>query len=684
MPSLFRYSHWDGSQRGLAPDENAVLAELSDHLLTHGDISSALRALTRSGLPTEASAARTMGTQELLDKIQQRRQQVLSQHDPSSILRDVQAKLDAILTQERRGIQRELQRAEKKTPASASPAGKDISDELQQKLLDALKRRAQLQQAKLSAIRSDDPAKAIQSLRDYEFMDPQAKAAFDDLLRSLEQQVAQALFKDLVRDLNRLTPGHAKAMKEMLQDLNHLAEQKLRGEEPNFDAFAKHHQEAFGGRPPPSLDDFLAQIQQQVNQMQALLNSLSPQQSKQLQELIQTVLGDPALHSELARLAANLEQLHPSDFHFEEHSFFGDQKLDLRHALKFMDDLRKMDMLERQLRRAQQAGEPKMADPELAGEVLGQEARQALEQLATLTDRLEQTGYIRAVNGRYEITPAGVRKIGQRALHEIFTLIKRDRSGGHPTDHTGPGTDFIEATKPYEFGDAFSPHLQRTIMNAVKRGGTGLPVQLQASDFEVHHADHLSQSSTVLMVDLSLSMAMRGNFSAAKKVALALDNLIRAKFPRDKLFIVGFSTYAREVKAARLPYLSWDEFDPYTNIQHGLAVSQQLLSRIKIGTRQIIMISDGEPTAHIEGGQLFLQYPPSPRTLRATLAEVRRCTQQNIVINTFMLDRNSHLVDFVDQMTRINRGRVFYTTADRLGQYILVDYLGNRKQKMLA
>ncbi|MDP7619462.1 MAG: VWA domain-containing protein, partial [Dehalococcoidia bacterium] len=177
---------------------------------------------------------------------------------------------------------------------------------------------------------------------------------------------------------------------------------------------------------------------------------------------------------------------------------------------------------------------------------------------------------------------------------------------------------------------------------------------------------------------------MRGNFLAAKKVALALDNLIRTQFQRDRLYIVGFSTYAREMKAEKLAYLSWDEFDPYTNIQHGLALAQKLLMRHKGGTKQIIMISDGEPTAHMENGQLFLQYPPSPRTIRETLKEVRRVTQAGVTINTFMLERNAYLMEFIDDMTRINKGRVFYTTSDQLGEYILVDYLSTRKRKVVA
>jgi len=299
-----------------------------------------------------------------------------------------------------------------------------------------------------------------------------------------------------------------------------------------------------------------------------------------------------------------------------------------------------------------------------------------------MTDILEAAGYIRRVGNRFELTPRGMRKIGQKALQEIFAYIKKDRAGQHRMDKGGGGGERTDDTKRYEFGDPFHMDLHRTLMNAIERV-PGVPVQMHPEDFQVFKTEQLTHSATVLMLDLSLSMAMRGNFLAAKKVALALDNLIRSQFPRDNLFIVGFSTYAREVKPEKLPYLSWDEFDPYTNIQHGLALSQKLLARVRGGTKQIIMISDGEPTAHIESGQLFLQYPPSPRTIRETLREVRRCTQKGIIINTFMLDRNSYLVEFIDQLTRINRGRVFYTTPERLGQYILVDYLNSRKRRIL-
>jgi uncharacterized protein with von Willebrand factor type A (vWA) domain len=338
-----------------------------------------------------------------------------------------------------------------------------------------------------------------------------------------------------------------------------------------------------------------------------------------------------------------------------------------------------MEELDKQLRRAQQGGNLAEVDARLLREALGPEALQEMEQLRQITMALEEAGYIRLVGPRYELTPKGVRKIGQRALQELFGCIKRERLGQHRAATPGFGGDSTEGSKPYEYGDAFNVDVSRSLMNSLRRR-SGAPVRLLPQDLEVFRVEQSAQASTILMLDLSLSMAMRGNFLAAKKVALALDNLIRTQFPRDTLRIVGFSTYAREVKADRLAYLAWDEFDPYTNIQHGLALSRKMLSRTPAANRQIILVSDGEPTAHVEGGQLYLQYPPSPRTIAETLREVRRCTRLGITINTFMLERSAYLMEFVDRMTRINKGRVFYTSPERLGEYILVDYLTSRRR----
>jgi uncharacterized protein with von Willebrand factor type A (vWA) domain len=314
--------------------------------------------------------------------------------------------------------------------------------------------------------------------------------------------------------------------------------------------------------------------------------------------------------------------------------------------------------------------------------MLGDEAHQTLEQLRQFLEILEEAGYIRRRGHTWELTPRGVRRIGQTALGEIYSQLKKDTFGKHQLRDPGTGGERADDTKDYEFGDPFHLHLQETVMNSIIREGPSVPVRLDKDDFRVYRSEQLTQTATVMMVDLSWSMALRGSFQAAKKVALALNNLIRSKFSRDALYIIGFSAYARELPAEQLPYVRWDESVLGTNMHHAFMLAQQLLSKHKGGTRQIIMISDGEPTAHLERGRSYFAYPPSPITIRETLKEVKRCTKKGIIINTFMLDRNYYLKEFVNQMAKINKGRVFYTTPDQLGQYILVDYVANKRKNI--
>jgi uncharacterized protein with von Willebrand factor type A (vWA) domain len=219
-------------------------------------------------------------------------------------------------------------------------------------------------------------------------------------------------------------------------------------------------------------------------------------------------------------------------------------------------------------------------------------------------------------------------------------------------------------------------------MNGVLRNGSGTPLKLKPDDFEVYRNELITQSSTVLLVDMSRSMLLRNCFLAAKKVAMALHSLIKMQFPKDDLLIVGFSYIARELKPEALPSISWEEYEYGTNLQHGLHIAREFLVKSKSANKQIIVITDGEPTAHVEGGRVQFAYPPTFRTIQETLKEVRRCTKERIVINTFMLETGDYLMDFVDQMTKINNGRAFFATPDRLGEYILVDYVNNKKKRI--
>jgi uncharacterized protein with von Willebrand factor type A (vWA) domain len=523
---------------------------------------------------------------------------------------------------------------------------------------------------------------AVKELQNYEFMDPEAQAQFQELMESLKKAMMETFFKDMYQQIQNMSPEDMARMKQMIRDLNQMLQDKMAGGQPDFDQFMQQYGDLFGDNPPQSLEELISQMQSQISQMQNLLDSMPGEMRRQLQDLLSDKIGDPELQSELSELAANLEYMFPMRDLRNQYSFRGDEELDLEAAMRLMERMQGMDELERQLERTQYGGDIDEVDEEKLRELLGDEAAETLNQLKQFLEILEKAGYIRKKGSTWELTPRGTRKIGQKALGEIYAQLKKDSFGKHAARERGTGGERSDETKKYEFGDPFHLHLEKTIVNSFYRDSPSVPVLLHPDDFEVYRSELLTQTATVMMLDLSWSMALRGSFQAAKKVALALNNLIRSQFSRDSLYIIGFSAYARELKAEQLPYVRWDESVLGTNMHHALMLAQSMLAKHKAGTRQIIMISDGEPTAHLERGRSYFAYPPSPITIRETLKEVKRCTQKGIVINTFMLDRNYYLKEFVNQVARINKGRVFYTTPDKLGQYILVDYVASKRKSI--
>jgi uncharacterized protein with von Willebrand factor type A (vWA) domain len=331
------------------------------------------------------------------------------------------------------------------------------------------------------------------------------------------------------------------------------------------------------------------------------------------------------------------------------------------------------------MRSATQPGELAEVDLDRARELLGDDAARSLDRLRELTKMLEEAGLIEQREGRLELTPRAIRAIGNQALSDLYRKLMKDRAGRHEVERAGVGNEHAHEHKPYEFGDPFHLNVQETVKNAIWRSGAGTPVRLKPEDFEVERTEMLTRSATVLLLDVSLSMPMRDNFLPAKKVAMALHSLITSQFPRDYMGIVGFSETARVLTAAQLPEVSWD-FVYGTNMHHGFTLARQLLAK-QTGNKQILMITDGEPTAHITpSGDIYFNYPPVRETVEATLREVVRCTREGIRINTFVLDATSALTAFIEKMTQINRGRAFYTTNEALGDYVLVDFLEHRRR----
>jgi len=745
MVLRFRYSMWDGTQDVPPLEAEDILDNLTDDLMNFGDLQHALRNLLQRGM-RDPNGQRMQGLRDLLQQLRQQRRQQLDKFNLNSVFDDIKRQLEEIVQMERDTLDRRLdevdgnqapsdqqpgqpeagqqqpgQQGQQQPGGQQSPQGQQQQGQQQGQrsqpgqrqsgqqqpgqpgqqqpgqqqpggqqpgsqqpggeFADMLRNIANKKKDFLDEL-SPDVAGQVKQLQEYEFMDPEAQARFNELLESLKKAMMDTFFKDMYDQIANMSPEDLQRMKDMVKDLNQMLQDRMAGKEPDFDQFMQQYGDLFGDNPPQSLDELVAQMQHQMGQMQSLMDSLPGEMRQQLSDLLSDKIGDPALQQSLNELAQNLEYLFPMRDLRNQYPFRGEEEIDLNSAMNLMDQMQSIDEIERQLERTQYGGEIDDIDADKLEDLLGPEARETLDQLKQFLEVLEDAGLIRKKGNSWELTPRGTRKIGQRALKEIYATLKSDSFGKHEIRDSGTGGDRTDSTKRYEFGDPFYLDIQKTMMNSMLREGPGLPIHLKPDDFEVSRTELLTQTATVIMLDLSWSMALRGSFQAAKKVALALNNLISSQFARDSLYIVGFSAYARELKADQLPYVRWDESVLGTNMHHALMIAQKLLAKHTQGTRQIIMISDGEPTAHLEHGRSYFAYPPSPITIRETLKEVKRCTQKNITINTFMLDRNYYLKEFVNQVARINKGRVFYTTPDKLGEYILVDYVASKKKKL--
>ncbi|HET9662055.1 MAG TPA: VWA domain-containing protein [Thermomicrobiales bacterium] len=686
-----RYSRWDGTQQVDDLSAEDLMRAMSDELVRDGDLMNALRRLFWEGVD-RPDAERLPGLRDLMNRVRQARQDQMQRYDLSSMLDDIRERIQDVIDTERTGIQQRLDEASQspseqdgsqddassqqgdggETPAGAGEGGD------QQGLRDLLNSIAEKRNQQLDDLPSD-PAGQIRGLQQYDFMDQQARQKFQDLLAQLQQQMMNQTFQGMQQSLSQMSPEQIADTRQMMSELNDMLEAKNRGEDPGFEQFMHKWGHYFGDN-IRSLEDLIEHMRQQTAAMQQLMDSMSQEQRSELQGLMQAIMQDPGLQQEMSRMQQNLGQMmRPEDWR-RSYDFSGDESLSLQQAMRLMDRMTELDELEREFKDVRDWNDFADLDQDKIQELLGEDTREQMDQLGQLAKILEDAGFIKKTRRGFELTPQGVRKIGEKALTDIFAQLKRDRIGAHEIDRQGGAGERTDASKPYEFGDPFLLDLESTVMNAVQREGRGTPLKIVPSDFEVYRTEYSTRSSTVLMIDMSRSMFYSDSFTSAKRIALALDSLIRSKYPRDTLELVGFSYIAEQLKQADLPTLTWNEYQYGTNMQHGFQLARQMLGRHKGSNRQIIIITDGEPTAHIENGQVYFNWPPMPRTFQETLREVVRCTRDGIKINTFMLERTPMMIEFVNDLMRINGGRVFYATPDRLGEYILVDYVANKRR----
>ena len=658
MAVRFTYSRWDGTQQIPDLDADALLRAMGDELIEHGDPNAALRRMLHQGM--EVDGTRLEGIREMLRKLRERRQERLEQHDLGGVYDEISEALDEVVATERASLD-ELSEAQGDNGRRREVESEAIED----------------RRSVLDLLDHENLAGRVRALGQYDFRSAEAARRFEELVDQLRENLMQQAVDQMAGDMGRMTSEDMSRMKDMLAGLNRMLEQRQVGEEPDFDEFMKNFGDFFPEN-PRSLDELLEVMAQRMAAMAQMMNSMSPEQRAQLEELAQELLGDMDLRWQMDQLSGNLRNLFPEMGWEQSREFTGQDPLGLIEAMQMFEDLADMDRLEQMLSGATSPGALAEVDTDRVRDLLGDQSAESLQRLAEMTRLLEEAGLVANTEGQLSLTPRAVRRLGQNALGDLYQRLIRDRTGRHDLDRDGTGHERDFATKPYEFGDPFNLHIERTIRNALVRNGSGTPVDLHPEDFEVERTESVVQAATVLMLDLSLSMPMRDNFLPAKKVAMALHSLISSRFPQDYLGVVTFSEVAREIRPERLPEVSWD-YVYGTNMQHGFMLARRMLGN-QNGTKQIIMVTDGEPTAHLtDDGYPLFSYPPSPETVERTLMEVQRCTRDDIRINVFMLDATPYLTRFIEQVTRMNGGRAFFTTNQSLGDYLLVDFVDHRR-----
>ncbi len=661
MPARFTYSRWDGTQTGFNLDADGILEELTDDLLYHGDLNAALRRLMREGM-TDPDGNRIEGLREMMKRIRDRKKELEESGDLGGVYSEIADALKDIIDEERHAVDNSVRDAEASGDERRADTARDA----------AMERNFRLD------MMPNDLAGMVREMQNYDFESNEAQQRFEELMDKLREQMMQQFVDQMSEGMQNMSPEDMARMKDMMAALNGMIEAREQGEDPQFEKFMEQYGDFFPEN-PETLDELLAQMAQRMQAMQSLMNSLTPEQRSQMQQLSEQLMEDMDLNWQVQQLSEKLQSMFPQQGEGQGYNFRGEQPMDMQQAMDAMQEMGELSEMEGMLNQATNPAQLAEVDIDKVRELLGDDAAKSLDRLAEMTKMLEDAGLINRKDGQLELTPRALRAIGNNALRKLFNKLSKDQFGQHRISNDGSGHERTYDSKPYEFGDPFRLDLQRTIRNAISRGGSGTPVRLSPEDFEIERTEHNTRSSTVLLLDLSFSMVQGGRFVPAKKVAMALHSLISSQFPRDFLSIIGFSSIAYPLRPDELPAVSWD-LDYGTNMHHAFALARKQLAR-QTGTKQIIMVTDGEPTSFItEYGQPEFNYPPTYECIEATMREVARCTKDNITINSFVLDANASLRRFIEQISQVNHGRAFFTTPENLGDYVLVDFLENRRR----
>ena len=620
---------------------------MGDSILGGGSPLDALRDLLRRGWGDRR------GLDDLLRRVRDRQRDLRRSGRLDGMLEQARALLDTAIGQER---------------AELFP---DPSDE------------ARMREADLDSLPSDT-SQAIQQLADYDWRSQAARETFEKLRDLLRREVLDSQFRGMKQSLENPDPAAMQRVRDMLANLTRMLNDDARGEhtQEDFERFMSEFGDMFPDN-PENLEELVDSLVRRMMAAERLLASLSDEQREELAGLMSQAMEDAGLAAEMAALADALQSRRPELGRPQRGvRMSGDQPLGLGDATSAVAELADLGDLESALNQDYAGASLDDIDEEAVRRALGRQAVDDIEALRQIERELERQGYLTRSGGNLDLTPKAVRRLGDTALRRVFSgLENAGRKGDHDQQDAGQAGELTGATREWEFGDEQPIDVPATVRRALLRGAAehrAGRVKLASGDFQVAETERRNAAAVCLLVDLSYSMALRGTWAAAKQTALALHALLRSKYPQDAIQVVGFSDYARELRETELAGLGWHMVQG-TNLHHALMLAGRHLDKHPDHEPVVLIVTDGEPTAHLQrNGQPFFDWPPAPETVALTLAEVDKMTRRKAALNIFMLAEDDRLSRFVDNVAKRNGGRVLRAAPERLGEYVVSDFLRTR------
>ncbi len=651
-PNRYSYGPWHGGPDPLAPpaDLSAALDQIGRDVMDGSSPRAAMRELLRRGF------SGTPGMDELARRVWQRRAEITRRHRLDGTLQQVRELLDKALVAERRAL------------------FPDPDDD------------ARFREARLDTL-PPDTARAVTELADYDWRSTEAAQAYQDIRDLLGQQLLEQRFEGMKQALQSSSPEDVERIRRMLSDLNDLLASHARGDQDTpqrFEEFMRRHGDFFPER-PRNVEELIDALAARAAAAQRMLNSMSAEQRAELAQLVQQAFGDPRLAQQLAMLDAQLQALRPGEDWQGSERFRGQNPLGLGEGAQAMADLAELDALAEQLAQSYAGARAEDVDLDALARQLGSEARIDARRLSELERELERHGFFeRAPDGSLRLSPKAMRRLGAQALADVAEVL-RSRRGERDLRRAGAAGEPSGGTRPWEFGDSEPWDVSRTVRNSVLRRAAGATTEresplLTVEDVEVVDTEQRARAAVALCVDTSWSMVQDGHWVPMKRTALALHHLIRTRFRSDALELITFGRHAQRVDIAQLTGLAgvWEQG---TNLHHALLLAGRHLRRHPDAAQVLLVVTDGEPTAHLEpDGEAVFSYPPQPQTLALTVREMDSLARTGTTVSIVMLGHDPRLASFVHALARRSGGRVLDPGVDGLGAAVVGDYLRHRKR----